>query len=66
MPYKDKEKQKKAMRRIVRNYRAKKKQQKEQAKGELLQVFTENQIKVKLPTVHELVFGKPKKKTKRK
>jgi len=66
MPYKNKEKQKKAMRRIMRKHRAKKKQQKKQARNELLHVFPESEIKVKLPTVHELVFGESKRKKKEK
>jgi len=49
-------------RKYMRNVYELKKQQKKQAKEELLKKFSPSQIKIELPTVHELLWGKPKPK----
>jgi hypothetical protein len=62
LPFKDKKKAREYKRKYMRDYRKHRKQQKKQAKEELLKKFSPSQIKIELPTVHELVWGKPKPK----
>lgn len=64
MPFKNADKRRQYQKKYKRKERKQKKQKKETAKQELLGVFPESEIKVKLPTVHDLLWGKPKRKEK--
>jgi len=66
LPFKDKKKAREYKRKYMRDYRKHRKQQKKQAKEELLKKFSPKQIEIELPTVHDLVWGKPKPKKRKK
>jgi len=66
LPFKDKEKLRKYQKNWKRKNRAKKKEQKERAMNELLKLFSEDQLRIRIPNTYDLIFGRPQPKKKSK